>query len=52
MRWVIEENASFVIKPIVSADGLADVNWGDSVVITPGGAKRLGTLSPQFIELI
>ena len=50
-RWAVEENASFIIKPIVSCDGLADIVWGDSVVITPEGAKRLGTLTPEIIEL-
>jgi Xaa-Pro dipeptidase len=50
-RWVIEENASFITKPVVTRDGSPDVVWGDSIVVTPGGAKRLGTIAPEFIEL-
>jgi Xaa-Pro dipeptidase len=50
-RWELEENASFIIKPVVDRDGHASVIWGDSVTITPSGAKRLGTLAPEFITL-
>jgi Xaa-Pro dipeptidase len=50
-RWVLEENASFIIKPVVARAGCADVYWGDSVVITAAGAERLGTIAPQFLEL-
>jgi len=50
-RWVLEEHASFIIKPVVSQRGHAEIVWGDSVVITAGGAERLGTLSPKLIEL-
>lgn len=50
-RWVLEENASFIIKPVVTRDGHADVVWGDSVVITAAGAQRLGTMEPQLLEL-
>lgn len=51
-RWPLEENASFIIKPVITRKGLVDVLWGDSVVITPNGAQRLGTLKPEFMELI
>jgi Xaa-Pro dipeptidase len=51
-RWVLEENASFIIKPVVARSGCADVYWGDSVVITAAGAQRLGTIAPQFLELV
>jgi hypothetical protein len=50
-RWRIEANASFIAKPVISRDGAADVVWGDSVVVTPQGAERLGTLAPEFMEL-
>ncbi|MDH7798907.1 MULTISPECIES: M24 family metallopeptidase [unclassified Beijerinckia] len=50
-RWVLEENASFIIKPMVIRDGYADVVWGDSVMITLAGAQRLGTIEPTILEL-
>jgi Xaa-Pro aminopeptidase len=50
-RWTIEANASFITKPVVSRDGAADVVWGDSIVVRPGGAERLGTLTPEFMSL-
>jgi len=50
-RWPVEANASFITKPVVCRDGLADVVWGDSVVVTPSGVRRLGTLAPEFLEL-
>jgi Xaa-Pro aminopeptidase len=49
--WPIELGASFITKPVVVREGLADVVWGDSVVVTPSGAKRLGTLAAEFMEL-
>lgn len=51
-RWVLEENASFIIKPVVTREGHTQVVAGDSVVITAAGAKRLGKLTPEFIELV
>jgi Xaa-Pro dipeptidase len=49
--WILEENASFIIKPIVTRQGHAEVLWGDSVVITTRGAERLGSITPEIIEL-
>lgn len=41
--WVVEENSVFVVKPTLStADGSRKVMWGDSVVVGPAGAERLG----------
>lgn len=50
-RWMLEENASFIIKPVITRAGHATVVWGDSVIITAGGAQRLGTIAPEFLEL-
>jgi Xaa-Pro dipeptidase len=50
-RWVLEESASFIIKPVVVRDGFSAVCWGDSSIITSQGAQRLGTIEPEFIEL-
>jgi Xaa-Pro dipeptidase len=50
-RWPLEESASFIIKPMVLRDGYADVVWGDSVVVTPTGAQRLGKIEPTILEL-
>ena len=51
-RWVLEENASFIIKPVVTREGHTQVVWGDSVIITAAGAQRLGRLSPEILELV
>ena len=50
--WPVEANASFIAKPVVTRDGHADVMWGDSVVVTQTGARRLGTLAPEIMELV
>ncbi len=39
----LQENMVFICKPsAISADGQSLSTWGDTVVITPGGGKRLG----------
>jgi Xaa-Pro aminopeptidase len=49
---VIEEDCSFVIKPSAALDGEGDyARWGDSVVVTRVGAKRLGT-RPQEMRVL
>lgn len=74
-NWRIEENAVFVIKPVVmtgewvrsvswggsviggsqsasvAESGARTVCWGDSVVATPSGARRLGKRPRNFIEI-
>jgi len=50
-RWMLEENASYIIKPVVAREGYVPVVWGDSVIITPNGPQRLGTIEPEFLEL-
>jgi hypothetical protein len=50
-QWPIEENASFIAKPVVTRDGFPDIMWGDSIVVTPSGPVRLGTMAPEFTEL-
>ncbi len=48
----IEEDCSFVIKPSAQYDGEADyARWGDTVVVTKDGAKRLGT-RPQEMRVL
>jgi Xaa-Pro dipeptidase len=43
-EWPIENNACFVIKPMVmQGDKQQFVYWGDTVVATPHGARRIGT---------
>ena len=49
--WAVEANACFIAKPVVARDAHADVVWGNSVVVTPTGAKRLGIAPAEFIEL-
>jgi Xaa-Pro aminopeptidase len=50
-QWPIEENASFIAKPVVTRDGYPDIMWGDSIVVTARGPERLGTMTPEFTEL-
>lgn len=48
--WVVEEDSVFVVKPTVStADGTRKVMWGDTVVVTPAGARRLGRRPPPLV---
>lgn len=46
-KWLVEENAAFVVKPLVT-DGTRKVMWGDTVVVTPDGARRLGKRPPPL----
>jgi hypothetical protein len=42
----------FMVKPVIMTEGRArNVVWGDSVVATPTGARRLGTRPPAIIEI-
>ena len=51
-RTVVAENSVFIVKPVVmKGPGSPFVCWGDCVVATPNGARRLGTLTPEIIEL-
>jgi len=39
----LKENMAFIFKPYVnSADGRSSCCWGDTIVVTPKGGKRLG----------
>jgi Xaa-Pro aminopeptidase len=50
--WVVEPNSVFIIKPVITdRDGGRRVYWGDSVVATDAGARRLGTRKPEIIEI-
>jgi len=49
---VIEEDCSFAIKPSAALDGEGDyARWGDTVVVTKSGAKRLGT-RPKELRIL
>ncbi|MPZ15262.1 MAG: M24 family metallopeptidase [Chloroflexi bacterium] len=48
----LEEGVCFVLKPYAEwsdANGLKELNWGDTVVITKDGARRLGTRPHELI---
>ncbi|MGH7090830.1 MAG: M24 family metallopeptidase, partial [Stellaceae bacterium] len=48
----IEEDCVFAIKPSAALDGEGDyARWGDTVVVTGSGAKRLGT-RPQEMRVL
>ncbi len=50
-NWPIAENSSFMVKPnLFLPDGSRMVMWGDSVVVTPSGARRLGKRRPPLIN--
>jgi Xaa-Pro dipeptidase len=52
-NWAIAENAVFMVKPVIMTEGRAkSVVWGDSVVATPNGARRLGKRPPAIIEIV
>ena len=43
LDMVVEEGCSFAVKPSTALEGVADYcKWGDSVVVTRTGTKRLG----------
>jgi len=44
LAYEIKENMTFVFKPSVgTADGASLCTWGDTVVVTANGGRRLGT---------
>lgn len=50
-NWVLEENATFICKPMIrTPDDSKRVYWGDTVVVTAGGARRLGRRTAALIE--
>jgi len=52
LDWPILENATFILKPLVrNAAGEKPTCWGDTVVATSSGARRLGSQPSQFIEI-
>jgi Xaa-Pro aminopeptidase len=51
-RWQLEENVVFILKPTVATpDGRKRLYWGDCVVCTPRGARRLGKRPVKVIEI-
>ncbi|MFI5270244.1 MAG: hypothetical protein ACHQ7M_22930, partial [Chloroflexota bacterium] len=51
--WVLEENAVFMVKPLIMTEGRRrSVCLGDSVVCTPNGARRLGSRQIRIIEVV
>jgi Xaa-Pro aminopeptidase len=52
-RWKLEENVVFVLKPTVATlDGRKRLYWGDCVVCTPKGGRRLGKRPVEVIEVV
>ena len=52
LDWELEENAVLTVKPQVKkANGEKAIYWGDTVVVTKDGARRLGTRVPELMEL-
>jgi Xaa-Pro dipeptidase len=52
-QWRIEEHCALIVKPVVmTPDHSKMMFWGDSVVATPSGARRLGQRPRQILELI
>jgi Xaa-Pro dipeptidase len=56
-EWRLAQDAVLMVKPYVFlGDPHRDfveesVGWGDTVVVTAGGARRLGTKPPRIIEI-
>ena len=40
--YVLQEGNTFILKPSVRPEGGPAANWGDTVVVTKNGARRLG----------
>ena len=50
--WKLESGATFIVKPeIRTRDNARHVYWGDMIVVTEGGAKRLGRRTPEIFGL-
>jgi Xaa-Pro dipeptidase len=50
--WKIESGSTFIIKPVIaSRDRMRSIYWGDTVVATENGARRLGTRVPEIMLL-
>ena len=50
--WAIEENSTFIVKPVVrTPDQAKRIYWGDTVVATAQGARRLGKRLPEITEI-
>jgi Xaa-Pro aminopeptidase len=50
LGMTIPENAVYICKPsVTSADGRYEFPWGDSVRVTPAGAKRMGRASHGLV---
>lgn len=52
-NWGMEENSAFIVKPVVwTKDRSRRIYWGDTVVCTASGARRLGKRPPSIIEIV
>ena len=50
--WPIENNSTFIIKPVITRRApWARLYWGDTVVATERGARRLGRRAPEIYSL-
>jgi Xaa-Pro dipeptidase len=56
-QWSFTENMALMVKPYVFHGDLFSqaiedsVGWGDSVVVTATGVRRMGTKPPEIIEI-
>jgi Xaa-Pro dipeptidase len=51
-NWPIEIGSTFIIKPVIGTrDRLRSLYWGDTVVATATGARRLGSRTPEIMCL-
>jgi len=52
LNWTIEENNAFIVKPVVWLhDWEKWVCWGDSIVVTSDGSRRLGKRPAEITEI-
>jgi len=47
----VKQNCVFQVKPNATSPGLDGCTWSDSVVVTPQGARRLGTQPVQIVHI-
>jgi Xaa-Pro dipeptidase len=50
--WPIEAGATFIVKPVIfGRKEFRRFYWGDTVVATENGARRLGSRKPEIMRL-
>jgi Xaa-Pro aminopeptidase len=49
--YVLQEGNTFILKPSVRIAHGPAINWGDTVVVTPPGGRRLGKDKHELVVI-